>query len=244
MQKSILDRFIAKYNLGGAAESVLWKSTGKTKLETKFITDDKNVLGIVSTDDFSLGEDAEVGVYETAQLRSLLGVLDEDVNVKVNRKDDGEPYSVLFRDASTKATFILADKTVIPGVPSLKELPDFDLTVNLDNKFSNTFVKGKNALPDTETFALNSVEGGVEIIIGYSAATNTNRVTMKVDMADGSTPIDRTIQFSARYMKEILTANKEARGGTLKVSSQGLAYVTFDVDGFEVAYYLVEIQTA
>lgn len=243
MQKTVLDRFIAKYNLGGSAESVLWTSVGKSKLGTKFITDDKNVLGIISTTDFSLNEDAEIGVYETAQLRSLLSVLDEDITVKVNRKDDNEPYSVLIRDSSTKATFILADKSVIPDVPNLKELPEYDIKINLDNKFANTFVKGKNALPDTETFALISENGKAEIIIGYSAATNTNRVTINTDLSEGD-GINRTIQFSARYMKEILTANKEARGGTLAISSQGLAHVTFDVDGFEVDYYLVEIQTA
>jgi len=242
MQKSILDRFIAKYNLGGAAETVLWTSEGKDSLKTRFITDDKNVLGIVQTTDFSLTEDAEIGVYETAQLRSLIGVLDEDINVKLNRKDDGEPYSVVFRDAATKATFILADKSVIPNVPNLKELPDFDISIDLDSKFANTFIRGKNALPDTETFALVTEDDKAQVIIGYSAATNTNRVTINTDV-DGE-PFDRTVQFSARYMKEILTANKEARGGVLEVSSQGLAHVTFDIDGFEVDYYLVEIQTA
>jgi len=243
MQRSILDRFINKYNLGGSAESVLWASDGKKSLKTKFITDDKNVLGIVSTTEFSLNEDAEIGVYETAQLRSLLGVLDEDITVKVNRKDNGEAYSVLFRDSSTKTTFILADKSVIPDVPNLKQLPEYDIKINLDSKFANTFVKGKNALPDTETFALVSKDGKAEVIIGYSAATNTNRVTIDTDLTEGD-GIDRTIQFSARYMKEILTANKEARGGTLEISSQGLAHVTFDLDGFNVDYFLVEIATA
>ncbi len=80
-------------------------------------------------------------------------------------------------------------------------------------------------------------------MIGYSSATNTNRVSIKSDLAAGE-GFDRVIQFSARYMKEILVANKEARGGTLRVSNQGLAHVTFDVDGFSVDYYLVEIQTA
>jgi len=121
-------------------------------------------------------------------------------------------------------------------------LPEFDVEVSLDDKFLNTFVKGKNALPDVETFTVLTEKGETQIILGYSSKANTNRVTFKVELAKGD-GLDRPINFSARYMKEILIANKEARGGVLKVSSKGLAYATFDLDGFEVDYYLVEIQT-
>ena len=47
MEKSMLERFISKYNLGGSCESVLWKSDG-TDITVKCISDDKNVLGIVT----------------------------------------------------------------------------------------------------------------------------------------------------------------------------------------------------
>lgn len=239
MQKSVLERFIAKYNLSGAAESVLWV-TENDSLGTRFISDDKNVLGIIKTTEATF-EPGEYSIYDTTNLRGLLACLEEDISVNVNKKS-GKNTSLGLRDASTKVTFVLAKPEVIPDVPDLKQLPDFDLEVTLDDKFLNTFVKGKNALPDVETFTVITEKGKTQIILGYSSKANTNRVAFNVELAKGD-GLDRPINFSARYMKEILVANKEARGGTLKVSSKGLAYATFDLDGFEVDYYLVEIQT-
>ena len=61
MQKSKLDRFIQKYNLGGNVNSVKWKSTTDT-LSTTFVTPDKSLLGTVKASKFQF-EDAEIGVY-------------------------------------------------------------------------------------------------------------------------------------------------------------------------------------
>ncbi len=239
MEKSTLERFIAKYNLAGAAEAVTWV-TDDDSLSTGFISDDKNVLGLVRAEGITF-ENGEYSVYDTANLRALMGVLDEDVQVKVNKRAE-KAMSLQLRDSSSKVTFVLAKPEAIPDVPALKQLPEFDLTVTLDERFLHTFVKGKNALPDVETFTVVTDGGDTSIVIGYSKKLNQNQVTLKVDLAEG-TGTSRPINFSARYMKEILLANKEARGGTLKISDKGLAHVTFDLDGFTVEYYLVEIQT-
>ena len=45
MEKSKLEKFVSKYNLGGSCESVLWKSDG-TDITVNCISDDKNVLEI------------------------------------------------------------------------------------------------------------------------------------------------------------------------------------------------------
>ena len=51
MQKSKLDKFIQKYNLGGNVNSVKWKSSGDA-LKTSFVTPDKSLLGEVSVSNF------------------------------------------------------------------------------------------------------------------------------------------------------------------------------------------------
>ena len=58
MQKALLERFIGKYNLGGAVESVILESE-KGSVKTKFITTDKNAAGFISTDSFAF----EAGSY-------------------------------------------------------------------------------------------------------------------------------------------------------------------------------------
>ena len=238
MQKSVLERFISKYNLGGAAESVLW-NTDKKSLSTKFISDDKNVLGVVSTTEVGF-EKGDYAIFDTATLRGMMGVLDEDIQITVNKANDSAK-SLGLRDAATKVTFVLAEPSVIPSVPDIKALPEFAIEIALDTKFMNTFVKGKNALPDVETFTVLTDDDKTQVVLGYSSSQNTNRVAFTVDLSKGDA-LKREVSFSARYMKDILLANKEARGGTMKVSEKGLSYVSFDVDGFSVEYYLVEIK--
>ena len=86
MQKSKLDKFIQKYNLGGNVNSVKWKSNGDT-LSTSFVTPDKSLLGNVKVDKFQF-EDAELGVYQTDQLKSLINVLGDDVSLDLTKFGD------------------------------------------------------------------------------------------------------------------------------------------------------------
>ena len=86
MQKSKLDKFIQKYNLGGNVNSVKWKSSPDS-LSTTFVTPDKSLLGEVKVDKFKF-ENAELGVYQTDQLKSLIGVLGDDISLKLSKFGD------------------------------------------------------------------------------------------------------------------------------------------------------------
>ena len=86
MQKSKLDKFIQKYNLGGNVNSVKWKASGDS-ISTSFVTPDKSLLGSVKVDKFPF-EDAEIGVYQTDQLKSLINVLGDDVTLDLTKFGD------------------------------------------------------------------------------------------------------------------------------------------------------------
>ena len=105
----------------------------------------------------------------------------------------------------------------------------------------NTFLKAKGALSDVETFTILSDGSAAQIVLGYSDM-NTNRITMDVETTKNAKV--NPINFSARYLKEIISANREAASGVLKVSAKGLAYVKFGVTEYNTDYYLVQIQTA
>ena len=119
MDKNRLSRFISKYNLAGLVESVSWKAENKT-LTTRFISDDKTVLGSVSVVDFDF-EDSTVGVYNTNTLKSLLGVLGNDVNITLKKVDE-KPISLSLTSDATTVQYQLADLAVIPNVPDLKNM--------------------------------------------------------------------------------------------------------------------------
>ena len=236
MDKNRLSRFISKYNLAGLVESVSWKAENKT-LSTRFISDDKTVLGTVTVSEFDF-EDSTIGVYNTNTLKSLLGVLGNDINISLKRVDE-KPISLTLTSDSTSVQYQLADLAVIPNVPDLKQLPEFGISIDMDGNFIEKFIKAKSALSDIDNFTVLSEKGKLKIVIGYSNI-NTNRVELIVnDNFDGDV---KPISFSAKYFKEILSANKEANKATLKVSKDGLANVDFSVDGFTSSYYLVEVQ--
>jgi len=237
MEKSKLEKFITKYNLGGSCESVIFKSDGDT-LTVRAISDDKNVLGEISVENIKFPE-GEFGVYETKKLRAILSVLDESLTIKPN-VNNSKTTGLNITDGNTKATFVLADASIIPAVPDLKKLPPMDFTISLDEKFVSTFIKAKGALSEVETFAVMSKgeDKVAEVVIGHSSL-NTNRITVTAK-TDKAVKMD-AINFSANYLREILNANKDVNNGTFQVSSKGLSVVKFEANGFTSTYYLVQI---
>ena len=236
MNKTRITRFIQKYNLAGLVESVAWKAADG-KLVTRFISDDKTVLGELELENFNF-EAAELGIYTTSNLSKLLSVLGEDVDLQVSKVEDKAIALSLVSDG-TKASYQLADLSVIPAVPDLKSLPPFDIQIDLDGKFIDRFIKGKNALSDVDTFTVLTENGDLNLVIGYSNV-NSNRITYKAQ-ANYPNAVN-AISFSAKYLKEILVANKDATSATLQISTQGLAHVAFKVDDYTSKYYLVEVQ--
>jgi hypothetical protein len=237
MEKSRINRFVSKYNLAGLVESVKWESK-EGSLSTSFISDDKSVLGTVTLSDFGF-DDSTFGVYDTTKLTKMLGVLSDDIDFDITKTDD-KAISLKFKDGSTSVNYMLADLSVIPSVPDLKQLPEFNITINLDDVFINRFIRAKSALPDENNFTFTCKDNSGKIILGHSNI-NTNRINIAVDCTcDGDV---EPISFSANFLKEILVANKEAKDATLKISSDGLAHISFEVDEFKSDYYLVQIQS-
>ena len=230
MEKRKLTNFIEKYHLAGNANSVGLDVNDQT-LSCEFITDDQNVVGRVTMEDFDI-ENVRLGVYNTSQLTKLLTALDDKIDVKVNRADDAA-FSINISDISTKVTFMLADMSVIRQVPQMKELPEFNVKIKLTKDFADKFIKSKNALPETENFAVESSDAGTKMILNYS--------TLNTEIS--SNDLNATC-FSANLFKEILSANKDAKEGYIEVSQSGLARVSFKGDSYSSTYYLVQLQAA
>ena len=239
MEKRKLTNFIEKYHLAGNANSVGLDVKDNT-LSCEFITDDQNVVGRVTMEDFDI-EDVRLGVYNTSQLTKLLTALDDKIDIKVNRADNAA-FSINISDISTKVTFMLADMSVIRQVPQMKELPEFNVKIKLTKDFVDKFIKSKNALPETENFAVESGAAGTKMILNYSTL-NTNRITWPT-VPEGEASDLKATCFSANLFKEILVANKDAETGYIEVSSAGLARVSFTGKDYSSTYYLVQLQAA
>jgi len=235
MNKNNLLKFIQKYSLGGLIESVAWNAEG-TKLSVRFISDDKTLLGEVEFNAYT-STPMNVGIYTTSLLKNMIGVLDNDLTLKVDKAGE-KSVSLKLASEETETSYQLADLGVIPPVPDLKTLPDFGISIDMSSNMIDKFIKAKGALSDVDTFTIFTESGDLKMAIGYSSIS-TNRVTFTAqkDYAETIKPIS----FSAKYLKEILTANKEATSAKLKVSTDGLSNVEFQIDDFVCKYYLVEI---
>lgn len=235
MNKNNLLKFIQKYSLGGIIESVTWTAEDKNLL-VRFISDDKTLLGEVAFNAFT-DKPFNIGIYTTSLLKNMASVLDNDIAIKVENLGD-KPVSLKLSSDQTETSYQLADLGVIPKVPDLKQLPDFNVNIEMTTAIIDKFVKAKSALSDVDTFTVFTENGDLKMAIGYSTIS-TNRITLTCEK--GFKEEIKPISFSAKYLKEVLTANKEATSAKLKVSSKGLAHIEFKIDDFVSKYYLVEI---
>jgi len=236
MQKTKLNRFISKYNLNGNVNSVKWTSKDNA-LSTSFVTSDKSLMGNVRVDNLQM-DDGDVGVYTTDQLVKLLGVLGEDVTLNVSRAGD-KAYSLKVKNGVVSIDYTLSDLSVIPDPPTLKRLPDFQTQIKVDSSFIDTFIKGKSALAEAETFTVVNGKTGPQIVIGY-ASTNTNRVNIPVETT--SNGLTDNVSFNANLFRDVLVSNKECTSATLEVSNEGLARIQFNVDDYSSEYFIVATQ--
>ena len=235
MQKTKLDRFIQKYSLNGNVNSVKWTSKDDT-LTTSFVTSDKTLMGNVSVDNVQFDE-GDVGVYTTDLLQKLLGVLGDDVTLKVSKFGD-KAVSLKVKNGTVSIDYTLSDLSVIPDPPTLKRVPEFQTNVKIDSHFIDIFIKGKSALPEAETFTITA-SNETQVVIGYSS-TNTNRVNIPVETT--SNELVDNISFNANLFRDVLSANKECTSAVLEVSNDGLLRINFKVDDYDSTYYLVATQ--
>ena len=236
MNKSKLTRFISKYHLGGTVNSVILNSKNN-KLSTRFISGDKSLLGELSMENWDF-EDSTLGVYDTEKLVKLLSVLDEDVSMSVVSTGE-KSIQLKVSDSSTAVTYMLSDTTVINEPPDMKQIPEFQLNINLTSQFIKKFLAGDSALSESETFTVMSDGVDTNVVINY-ASVNTNRVVIPVTTSRVAGI--NNVSFKSKFFSEILRANGECTSASFEVAEDGLSRLKFKVDDYDVTYYVVAVQ--
>lgn len=235
MEKSKLQSFINRYYLAGNCEAVTLKEN-ESGVGCELIDQDQTVVGKLQwkTTSFMKGS---LGINHTGALTKMLGAVGENIDIQV-QETAGKNYAMKISEGSTKLTFMLADTTVIPAVPSINSEPDYMVNINVDDDFISKFIKAKNALPDAKNFAVQVKGGKIIFVINYTTI-NADNISFEI----GNTPISdmEPICFSADKLKEVLIANKGDMG-TLHVSPDGLARIDFTGPDFESSYWLVQLQ--
>lgn len=240
MKKSDLLKFIELYNLSGTIEKVKIVSDGST-LSTGFATENRTMFGTLKYTGIKI-DTGEYGIHDTKQLMKMLNVLDEEIESKIVKMDDGRVVGIQFSDKNTESLAMLADLSVIPKPPVGINPGKIDLEVVIDDAFIDRYIKAKNALPDTSTFSFvkNAKTGKVELIMGYSNI-NTNRIRLEINPVAGKDNPDKMVSFNADELKEIFAKNRGLGGTTVKVNSSGLAHLCFKSAVYEANYYILKV---
>ena len=236
MEKSKLVNFISRYYLGGNCEAVTLKEDGDS-INCELIDGDQTVVGKIkwNTTPFMKGA---LGINHTGALTKMLSAVSEDISIDV-QEASGKNYAMKISEGSTKLTFMLADTSVIPAVPTINVEPQYHVSINVDDSFINRFIKAKNALPDARNFAVQVKGGKIIFVINY---TTINADNISFEMGNTPNTDMEPICFSADKLKEVLTANKGDMG-TLHISPDGLARIDFTGTDFESSYWLVQLQS-
>jgi len=235
MEKSKLQSLINRYYLAGNCEAVKLKENAEG-INCELIDMDQTVVVKIQwkTTPFMKGE---LGINHTGALIKMLSALGE--NIEIDVKDAaGKNYAMKISEGKTEATFMLADTTVIPAVPSINAEPTYQIEIPVNEEFITRFIKAKNALPDAKNFAVQVKSGTIRFIINYSTV-NADNITFEVG---ATTSADmEPVCFSADKLKEVLVANR-GDSGKLHVSPDGLARIDFTGSDFESSYWLVMLQ--
>ena len=235
MEKSKLQSFISRYYLAGNCEAVKLNQND-TGVNCELIDMDQTVVGKIqwNTEPFMKGE---LGINHTGALIKMLGAVGENISIDV-KDAAGKNYAMTISEGSTKATFMLADTTVIPAVPTINTEPDYKIQIPVNEEFISRFIKAKNALPDAKNFAVQVKDGTIKFIINYTTV-NSDNISFEV----GTSPAGdmEPVCFSADKLREVLIANR-GDVGQLHVSPDGLARIDFIGTDFESSYWLVMLQ--
>lgn len=239
MQKQKITNFISKYNLGGLCNSVKIVNEGG-KLSTRFTTEEKDVLGYIEFNEIHLADHSSVfGIFNTSILQKVLNIMNAEVNVNFNSQH-GKLMALNISDNVFESIIQLADLAIIEDAPTIKELPDPDITINITQQLIEQFIKAKSALSDSSKMAFINEGDEVRLIINYSEhASDIIKLNLEVKKIQNNIDI---MQFNSDKFKEILVANKDCISGTIELSSAGLMTISFTGNDYRATYYQIMLQ--
>lgn len=235
MNKAKFLGFIERYHLGGEIETVNLVSDGST-LSVDFISTDTVMIGNVNVSEMNFPE-GTFGIFTTSQLKQFLSVLGDAFQVEV--EDD---LALRFSDENkTQVRYILAASSVVRDVPSLTNVPDYEVSVKLDPETRSRLIKAIRAAADDNLFTFVYKNGQGSLILGYSSKNNTNQISIDVDCSCSVGAV-KPISFSAKYLQHILNVNTSTVDANMLISSAGLCSISFSGEEFETQYYLSETE--
>ena len=234
MNRTYLDSFISKYYLGGLISNTIWKVRDNT-LHTSFTTEGKEMLGTVKFNNFQQ-PDADLGIVDTERLMRILSVLNGSCTLDYQKVED-RIIAMTLKDDNAEVKFNLGDLSIFGRSAKLKNVPEFNLVLDMSKEAASAFVSGCNAITESNHFTVVGSDDDYELIVNYDKTKNLDMIRVPVKVVS-SGDVDG-ISFSSEHLRSIISANKEADKISISVSSAGLLKCSFYTSDYSADYYLV-----
>lgn len=236
ISKNTIQSIISKYYLG-INESVKWSIANKN-LEIDFMTPTKDVIGSVVCNGFQL-EDSSLAIYDTKKLSNLVSICNGDLLLELEKTN--QMFTKLkISDMNFNLTYALSDPLLINKVGTVN-VPDYVVELDLTTEDVDNLIRAKSALAQIDNMLITTTENldgetVCEFVFGDTQGHN-NKITYQIS-GNISNP-NIKLPFNSDMFKTILQANKDAEGGTLKLSEMGLMNLKFDSETISSEYFMV-----
>ena len=241
MEKTKLVKVIEKYHLSKLIEKGCWNIQDNT-LKINFNSPNKDLVGFLTTD-IQL-EDADIGIFNTEQLLSLVNITDETLLLSF-KKVGMMPSQLNIEDSNFSLLYSLSDTTLIEKIESVNEPPTATTTIDIQTDFIVNYLRAKKALSKEERINIqlgtNDQDEKVARFVLGSHTTYSNSIRFEA-YCDFEEPMSESIPFNANTLKEILSTNKNAETMRLTLWKEGMMKIETMEEGIGVDYFLVRLQ--
>ena len=240
MQKEKLIKTIGKYFLNGQSKGAVLKIKDKI-LTSNFFTDTQQCVGELKVTDFDL-QDSVLGIGATQGFLNILKPFGDEIQFKIEGDSDNSS-KILMADKTFKSRYYLFDKSVIPQVEiSAGGLGDIVLEFEINSEFIANFKKAKEAISDSNHFAIVSDDKNTRCVINYNQSTNNHILFNFVPQIKESDDIK--LVFDIATFNEVLNANNDFSSAKLQVYANctdfnDILLITFEGIDWAAKYYII-----
>jgi len=234
MEKSVFQGFIDRFHVGGIVTSAMLKFNAEEKKLScaTGVLPDKNLLARVEFKEWTAWtENAELPFYEVKRLKKSLVPFGSQINVEV-LKDNDRVVALNLSDEYSEARCVTCDPSVV-GIKDWNphKLPDFHVELEPDEEFVSRYLKACVSLSDENKgtvtpFTLVNKNGKLDLVINYSARSNTNRHCIHLKPKSGD--LIHNLTFNSEHLKAVLAENNDAESTKIDISNLGFIKLAFD----------------
>ena len=237
INKNIVQNVISKYYLG-EIERVKWEIRDN-HLTVNFVAPSRMVLGSVKCGDFPL-EDADLAIYNTKKLSNLISICSGDLLLELEKQKE-MLLKLNISDLNFNLSYALSDPLLIKKAGKARPVEGWDIELKITREEIGNLLKTKSALADIDNMLVTTTQDldGVDVcefVFGDEAGHN-NKITYQLKGEIKKSNIK--IRYNSDMLKTILNANKDVDEGLLKISQEGLMYLSFQNENIESEYYMV-----